>query len=95
MGLGKSESSLRVASKENAAIYEEADPRGFDPDDPDTFIALALKQEIYLGRSLQLAEAIQTQFRERVGRRDRGCDKPGTTSPPIPTCPASSWNWAF
>ena len=77
MGLGKSETSLRVASQENAAIFEEADPQGFDPDDPDTFIALALKQEIYLGRSLQLAEAIQTQFRERVGRRDRGVRQAG------------------
>jgi N-acetylmuramoyl-L-alanine amidase len=72
MGLDKSEASLRVAAKENAAVYEETDARGFDPDDPDTFIALALKQEIYLGRSLQLAELIQTQFRERVGRKDRG-----------------------
>lgn len=77
MGLGKSEASLRVATKENAAIYEESDPQGFDPDDPDTFIALALKQEIYLGRSLQLAEAIQTQFRERVGRKDRGVRQAG------------------
>ena len=72
MGLDKSEASLRIAAKENAAIFEEADAQGFDPDDPDTFIALALKQEIYLGRSLQLAELIQTQFRERVGRKDRG-----------------------
>ena len=72
MGLDKSEASLRIAAKENAAIYEETDNRGFDPDDPDTFIALALKQEIYLGRSLQLAELIQTQFRDRVGRKDRG-----------------------
>lgn len=77
MGLGKSEASLRVAAKENAAIYEESDPQGFDPEDPDTFIALALKQEIYLGRSLQLAESIQTQFRERVGRKDRGVRQAG------------------
>ncbi len=72
MGLDKSEASLRVAAKENAAVFSEKDAEGFDPDDPDTFIALALKQEIYLGRSLQLAELIQTQFRQRVGRKDRG-----------------------
>ena len=72
MGLDKSEASLRVAAKENAAVFSEKDTQGFDPDDPDTFIALALKQEIYLGRSLQLAELIQTQFRQRVGRKDRG-----------------------
>ena len=72
MGLDKSEASLRVASKENASVFKENADGGFDPDDPDTFIALALRQEIYLGRSLQLAELIQTQFRERVGRKDRG-----------------------
>ena len=79
MGLGKSEASLRVASKENAAIFEEnsTETKGFDPDDPDTFIALALKQEIYLERSLQLADLIQTQFRERVGRKDRGVRQAG------------------
>lgn len=72
MGLDKSEASLRVASKENASVFQENADGGFDPEDPDTFIALALRQEIYLGRSLQLAEMIQTQFRERVGRKDRG-----------------------
>lgn len=74
MGLGKSEASLRVAQKENAVLFEQGgkEALGFDPDDPDTFIALALKQEIYLERSLQFANLIQTQFRERVGRKDRG-----------------------
>ena len=79
MGLGKSEASLRVASKENAVIFQENsnETKGFDPNDPDTFIALALKQEIYLERSLQLADLIQTQFRERVGRKDRGVRQAG------------------
>ena len=79
MGLGKSEASLRVASKENAAIFQEnsSEAKGFDPNDPDTFIALALTQEIYLERSLQLADLIQTQFRERVGRKDRGVRQAG------------------
>lgn len=74
MGLEKSEASLRVAQKENAVLFEQggAEALGFDPDDPDTFIALALRQEIYLDRSLHLANLIQTQFRERVGRKDRG-----------------------
>ena len=75
MGLSKSEESLRVASQENAVLYDDLEARnelGFDPDDPDTFIALALRQNAYLDRSLQLAGLIQTQFRERVGRHDRG-----------------------
>lgn len=74
MGLEKSEASLRVAQNENAALFAEGgkEALGFDPDDPDTFIALALRQEIYLDRSLQLASLIQGQFRDRVGRKDRG-----------------------
>ncbi len=74
MGLEKSEASLRVAQKENAVLFEEGgkEALGYDPDDPDTFIALALRQEIYLDRSLELAGLIQQQFRERVGRKDRG-----------------------
>ena len=74
MGLDISEESLRIEQKENAALYEDTPDaaENFDPDDPDTFIALALKQQIYLDRSLELADLIQTQFRERVGRKDRG-----------------------
>jgi N-acetylmuramoyl-L-alanine amidase len=75
MGLSKSEESLRIAAQENALLYDDPKARdelGFDPDDPDTFIALALRQNAYLDRSLQLAGLIQTQFRERVGRHDRG-----------------------
>ena len=69
MGLDISEESLRIEQKENAALYEDTPDaaESFDPDDPDTFIALALKQQIYLDRSLELADLIQTQFRERVG----------------------------
>jgi len=74
MGLDISEESLRIEQKENAALFEDApeDTKGFDPDDPDTFIALALKQQIYLDKSLELADLVQTQFRDRVGRKDRG-----------------------
>lgn len=74
MGLDKSEASLRVSAQENATLFEtDRDAaHAFDPNDPDTFIALALKQEIYLDRSLELANLIQTQFRDRVGRKDRG-----------------------
>ena len=74
MGLDISEESLRIEQKENAALYEDTPDaaENFDPDDPDTFIALALKQQIYLDRSLELADLIQTQFRERLGRKDRG-----------------------
>ena len=67
--------------QENASIYKEDDYaqtyEGFDPKNPDTYIALALRQNIYLDKSLELGSLIQTQFRERVGRKDRGVRQAG------------------
>ena len=81
MGMHKTEESLRVAMQENASIYKEEDYAatydGFDPKDPDTYIALALRQYIYLDKSLELGSLIQSQFRDRVGRRDRGVRQAG------------------
>ncbi len=81
MGMHKSEESLRVAMKENASIYQEDDYEtryaGFNPDDPDTYIALALKQSVYLNQSLELGSLIQNQFSDRVGRKDRGVKQAG------------------
>ena len=81
MGMHKTKESLRVAMQENASIYKEDDYAttydGFDPNDPDTYIALALRQNIYLDKSLELGSLIQTQFRDRVGRKDRGVRQAG------------------
>lgn len=81
MGMHKSEESLRVAMRENAAMLREegyeSNYDGFDPNDPDTYIALSLRQNLNLDASLTLGAAIQQQFRERVGRRDRGVKQAG------------------
>ena len=81
MGMHKTEESLRVAMQENASIYKEDDYaatyEGFNPNDPDTYIALALRQNVYLDKSLELGSLIQSQFRDRVGRRDRGVRQAG------------------
>ena len=81
MGMHKSEESLRVAMRENASIFKEEDYEtryaGFNPDDPDTYIALALKQSVYLNQSLELGSLIQSQFSNRVGRKDRGVKQAG------------------
>ena len=81
MGMHKSEESLRVAMRENAAMFKEegyeSNYDGFDPNDPDTYIALALRQNVNLDASLTLGAAIQQQFRERVGRKDRGVKQAG------------------
>ena len=81
MGMHKSEQSLNSAMRENASIYKEdnyeEDYAGFDPNDPDTYIALSLRQNVFLDNSLQLGSMIQNQFRERVGRKDRGVRQAG------------------
>ncbi|PCJ80170.1 MAG: hypothetical protein COA49_09305 [Bacteroidetes bacterium] len=81
MGMHKSEQSLKSAMMENASIYKEdnyeEDYAGFDPNDPDTYIALSLRQNVFLDNSLQLGSMIQSQFRDRVGRKDRGVRQAG------------------
>jgi N-acetylmuramoyl-L-alanine amidase len=81
MGMHKTEEALKSAMKENASIYleenYEENYKGFDPKDPETYIILSLRQNIYLDQSLKLSKNIQDQFRERVGRRDRGVKQAG------------------
>ena len=66
----------RIALKENAAIllednYEQR-YEGFDPDNPMSLIGLNLMQQAYLNESIEFAGMVQSQFRERVQRKDRG-----------------------
>ncbi len=81
MGMHRTDEALRVAMKENASIYMEENYQetyeGFDPKDPDTYIALTLRQNAYLEQSLNLSQRIQNQFRTRVGRVDRGVRQAG------------------
>lgn len=65
----------RVAIKENPIIETEQDKLNygnFDIHSPEYQIEVSLYQKMFERNSLSLAEKIQTQFRERVNRRDRG-----------------------
>jgi N-acetylmuramoyl-L-alanine amidase len=81
MGLHKTESNLKVAQRENSVILYEDDYKNkyenFDPNSPESYIALTLMQNAYLAQSIDFANKIQTQFRERVGRKDRGVRQAG------------------
>ena len=81
MGLHKTEANMKVAQKENAAILLEEGHElrydGYDPKDPESIIALSLRQNTHLDHSLLLASLIQKQFKERVGRPDRGVKQAG------------------
>lgn len=76
MGLSREEANLEVSKRENSVIFLEEDYEenyeGFDPNSPLSNIFSHLSQSAYLDNSIEFASLVQTQFRERVQRRDRG-----------------------
>lgn len=92
MGLHKTEANMRVAQKENAAILLEDGHElrydGYDPKDPESQIALSLRQNVHLDQSLLLSSLIQKQFKDRVGRVDRGVKQAGFLVISYTTMPA-------
>jgi N-acetylmuramoyl-L-alanine amidase len=93
MGLHKNEQNLEVAKKENAVIVLEEDYttryEGFDPKSAESYIIFSLLQNTYLDQSLNFANYVQGQFRDRAKRIDRGVKQAGflvlwqTTMPSI------------
>lgn len=81
MGLSKDDQNLEIAMKENEVMLLEDDYstkyQGFDPKSPESYIMFTLMQNVYLRQSTNLASKIQTQFTERVSRRDRGVKQAG------------------
>ena len=78
MGLSESKANLEVAKKENADILLEADYKdnqdysGFDPNAPETYVMLAMFQNAFIDKSLNLAQAIQTQYKQNMRTINRG-----------------------
>jgi N-acetylmuramoyl-L-alanine amidase len=76
MGMSKNASNLEVAKKENSVVTLEKDYKqkygGFDPNSPESVIAIGLQQEEYLDNSISLASKIQDIFTDALGRKNRG-----------------------
>ncbi len=81
LGLDKTKAQMDVAKRENQVIFLEEGYQetyeGFDPNSIESLIALSMMQGVYLDRSATLAGNIQSQFKERVKRRDRGVKQAG------------------
>lgn len=81
MGLHKTEANLNVAKRENSSILLEDDYEtryeNFDPNLPESYIVLNLRQSAFLEQSLSFAAKIQEQFKDKVGRIDRGVKQAG------------------
>jgi N-acetylmuramoyl-L-alanine amidase len=92
LGLHKNDAWLEVAKRENAVITLEEDYSTkydqFDPNDPESYIWLSMRQNAYLNQSIGLAADIQKHFTS-VKRFDRGVKQAGflvlyrTTMPAI------------
>ena len=81
MGLHKTQDNLDVAKTENAAIFYEEDYKtqyeGFNPNADEDYILLSMFQSATINESIDLAQKTETQFRDRVGRKDRGVKQAG------------------
>ncbi len=81
MGIAKDEQNLEVAMKENEVILREDDfstkYEGFDPKSAESYIMFASMQNIFHEQSTGLASNVQSQFKNRTGRFDRGVKQAG------------------
>lgn len=81
MGLHMSDENLGVAQRENSVILMEEGGKdaydGFDPASPESYILFNLFQSAYQQNSISLAQKIEEQFKDRVGRHSRGVKTAG------------------
>ncbi len=81
MGLHKDQDNLYVAMTENKSIKLEKNYKdvydSFDFNSPEAYIIFSLYQNAYLDLSLQFAQLVQDQFRDRARRRDLGVHQAG------------------
>jgi N-acetylmuramoyl-L-alanine amidase len=81
MGYSKDQANLDVAIKENQVILLEdnysAKYENFDPKSPESYIMFSLMQNIYFKQSTELASMIQSQYKDKIRRFDRGVQQAG------------------
>jgi len=76
MGMKHFESNFDIINRENSVMmledgYEEK-YEGFDPSSPESYIMFNLMSQAFFENSLSLADQVEKQFKDRVGRKSRG-----------------------
>lgn len=76
MGTKYLDANFDIVKKENSVIlleenYEE-NYEGFDPTSPESYMMFNLMSKAHFENSVSLADQIESQFRDRVGRKSRG-----------------------
>ena len=76
MGMSKNASNLEAAKRENSVITLEKDYKkkyqGYDPNKPETLLAMTIAQEEFEANSIALAGKIQDRFVQDLGKKSRG-----------------------
>jgi len=77
LGLHKSDAAKRVMDRENEVIQFEDDPTQYERIDSRIAVMQTLVQSAYMRQSQFLADLVENQFEERVGRTSRGVKQAG------------------
>jgi len=81
LGLHKSQAALNVAKLENSSILMEdghsSKYEAFDPSDPDAYIGLSMRQNVFLDQSLMFADLIVKDAVSNVHVKSRGVKQAG------------------
>ena len=76
MGIKNENGKLNIAKRENSSILLEDDYvkkyEGFDPNSDESYIIMSMFADTYLDQSLKFASNLQMQYRDRIGRIDKG-----------------------
>jgi N-acetylmuramoyl-L-alanine amidase len=76
MGLKNEEGKMKVATRENSAIFLEEDYEtkygGFDPESEESYIIMSNYTSAYVIQSASLAMKIQEEYTKKAGRVDKG-----------------------
>jgi N-acetylmuramoyl-L-alanine amidase len=76
MGLKNEEGKMKVATRENSAIFLEDDYEkkyeGFDPDSPESYIIMSNYTSAYVIQSANLAIKLQDEYTNKAGRINKG-----------------------
>ncbi|MGZ3901111.1 MAG: N-acetylmuramoyl-L-alanine amidase family protein [Bacteroidia bacterium] len=76
MGLKNEEGKMKVAARENSAIFLEDDYEkkygGFDPESEESYIIMSNYTSAYVIQSANLAVMLQEEYTKKAGRIDKG-----------------------
>lgn len=80
LGVHKNETNLAVAKRENDVILLEDNYEkhySYNPNNPESIIALTLMQEEYLDQSIRMAKILEKSFTQVGGRQSKGVKQMG------------------